>query len=149
MKEPFGPYVVDASAVIPLVAGEPCSERAEEWFTAAAVYTGNSATVDLYDAECTNALWKRQRWAKWSLGDCELALESALSLPFQRVPFRDVAVDALRLAAKLGLTGYDAGYVALARASLMPLVTADRRLAEAVRRAGCEALCLAEDAGTP
>ncbi len=144
MTTALGPWVVDASAVIPLVADESSSARADLWF-AALVDLPSCVTLDLCDAECTNALWKRRRWARWSLEEAEAALESVLSLPFQRVPFRELAAEALRLAAELGLTAYDACYVALATTTGLPLATADRRMARAARAAGCTVLCLTED----
>ena len=144
-----GPCVIDASAIVPVIANDSCSVRAERWFEAAQDTLGDCLTVDLFDAECANALWKRVRWVPWPIEDAAVALDRVLALPFRRVAVGVVVGDALRLAVGLGLSVYDACYVALAVASGLPLVTADRRLAQAARTAGCEALCLTERPHAP
>ena len=136
--------MIDASAIVPVLAGESWSARAGKWF-AAQDHLDESVTVDLFDAECASALWKRVRRAHWSVEDAERALGRALALPFSRIALGDVVADALRLSLRLDTTVYDACYVALAVASGLPLVTADRRLARAARKAGCDALCFTEE----
>jgi predicted nucleic acid-binding protein len=121
--------VVDASAIVPVVANDSSSVRAERWFEGAQTALEDSLTVDLFDAECANALWKRVRWAPWPIEEAEAALDRVLALPFRRVTLGVVVGDALRLAVTSRLSVYDACYVALAVASGLPLVTADRRLA--------------------
>lgn len=149
MTRPLGPSVVDASAIVPIVANDSSSARAEQWFEGAQTTLEDSLTVDLFDAECANALWKRVRWAPWPVEEAEAALDRVLALPIRRVALGAVLTAALRLAVTYGLSVYDACYVALARASGLPLVTADRRLAEAARAIGCEALCFTEDLDAP
>ncbi len=78
-----------------------------------------------------------------------MALDRVLALPFRRVAVGAIVGDALQLAVRLGLSVYDACYVALALACHLPLVTADRRLAQAARTAGCDALCLTEEPAAP
>jgi len=140
------PCVIDASAILPIVDFEPCSPRAEQWFAAAQEHAADSVTVDLFDAECANGLWKRVRRESWSRDDAREALGRILDLPYRRIPLRAVIEDALDLAVTLELAVHDACYVALAVVTGLPLVTADRRLARAARAAGCEALCFTEDA---
>lgn len=137
-------WIVDASAVLPIVDVEACSGRAGEWFADAEDQMASSATVDLFDAECANALWKRVRRERWPLEVAELALDRILELPLRRIPIASVVGDALHLAVRLELSVYDACYVALAATSGLPVVTADRRMARAARTLGCEALCLTE-----
>ncbi len=139
-------WVVDASAMLPVVDLEPCSERAREWFVGLGDRLAESATVDLFDVECANALWKRVHREHWPIEAAQTALSRVLGLPLRRVAVTEVVGDALRLAVGLGLSVYDACYVALAVASALPLVTADRRLARAARRAGCDVLCFTEEA---
>jgi len=143
------PSVVDASAILPIVDVEVCSPRAERWFAAARRHAEDSITVDLFDVECANALWKRVRREAWSREDAQRALGRILDLPYRRIPLRALVGDALDLGLTLEVTVYDACYVALAVVTGLPLVTGDRRLARAARAGGCEAVCLAEDAGTP
>lgn len=139
-----GPSVIDASAVMPVIATEPCSAVAGRWFTAAQRHLASSVTVDLFDPECASAVWKRVQWSRWSLEDAETALGRVLELPFPRVAFRDLAGEALRVALRFEITTDDAFYIALAMASHLPLVTADRRMARAARQAGCKVVCFAE-----
>lgn len=149
MTRRVGPCVVDASAIVPVVANDSSSVRADRWFEGAQATLEDSLTVDLFDAECANALWKRVRWAPWPIEVAEAALDRVLALPVRRVSLGVVVGDALRLAVTSELSVYDACYVALAVASGLPLVTADRRLANAARKAGCDALCLTEEAAAP
>ncbi len=149
MTRRVGPCVIDASAIVPVVAHDSSSVRAERWFEGAQATLEDSLTVDLFDAECANALWKRVRWAPWPIEEAEAALDRVLALPFRRVTLGVVVGDALRLAVTSRLSVYDACYMALAVASGLPLVTADRRLARATRAAGCGALCFTEEPGDP
>jgi predicted nucleic acid-binding protein len=139
------PGVIDASAVLPIVDLERCTPRAEEWFAAVRRHTGESITVDLFDVECANALWKRVRRELWAQRRAEQALTQILELPFRRVSLATVVSDALLIAMTHGVTAYDACYVALARLATMPLVTADRRMARAARMVGCDVVCFTEE----
>ena len=70
--------------------------------------------------------------------EAELALDRVLALPFPRMPFGEIAGEALRAGrATSSITVYDACYVALAATTGLPLVTADRRMARAARAVGC------------
>jgi predicted nucleic acid-binding protein len=149
LSDRVGPSVIDASAIVPLVAKESCSALARRWFSAAQDHLASSVTIDLFDAECANAVWKRVRWSRWSKEDAELALDRVLALPFPRMAFGEIAGEALRVAVRFEITVYDACYVALAATTSLPLVTADRRMARAARSAGCTVLCLTEDATSP
>jgi len=53
------------------------------------------------------------------------ALELLADLPFELHPTRELAAPALGIAIDLGLTAYDAAYLALARALDAPLITFD------------------------
>jgi predicted nucleic acid-binding protein len=136
--------VVDASAVLPLIDIEPCSGQARDWFAGIHGRVEESATVDLFDAECANALWKRVRGERWPLAVAQAALDRTLRFPLRRVPVSALAGDALDLAVHADLAVYDACYVALSMTTGLPLVTADRRMARAARGVGCDVLCLGE-----
>lgn len=145
MTDRAGPSVVDASAIVPLVAREPCSAPARRWFEAGQDHLASSVTVDLFDAECANAIWKRVRWSRWSVEDAEVALGRVLALPFSRIASGELAGEALGLAVWCEIAVYDACYAVLALSSGLPLVTADRRLTKAAREAGCEVVCFTEE----
>jgi predicted nucleic acid-binding protein len=137
--------VVDASAILPVVDIERYTDRAERWLIEVQPAGAQVVTVDLFDAECANAVWKRVRREQWAPRRAEQALSFVLALPFRRLPLREVVEDALVLGMTYGLSVYDACYVALAVVSGLPLVTADRRLATVARQAGCEVVCFAEE----
>ncbi len=57
-----------------------------------------------------------------------------MHFPLRTRPVADLALPAFVVAVERGLTVYDASYVVLAEAHEAPLVTADRRLADAYDR---------------
>jgi predicted nucleic acid-binding protein len=87
---------------------------------------------DLLVAEVSNALALAVRTERRSLDDAQAVLGSLLQGPIELHPTVAIAPAAMELAATTRLSAYDSFYAVLARALGMPLVTADRRLAEAV-----------------
>ena len=87
------------------------------------------AAPDLIDVETVAVM--RKRWLAKTLMDERFAAAVAdlQRLPFERVPTLRLMPRAFELRANV--TPYDASYVALAEALSCPLVTADRRLANA------------------
>lgn len=84
---------------------------------------------DLFWAELGNIFWKAVRAKKMSPASAETALDSALRLGIPATPSASVAREALAIATAFDRTFYDAVYVALAKISGIPLLTADERLA--------------------
>ena len=68
-------------------------------------------------------------------GDAVAALEVVLALPLRAHRNGKLAPGAVALAIETGLTAYDCCYAVLCESIDAPLVTADRRLAGAVRSA--------------
>ncbi len=129
--------VIDASVAVKLVVTEPDSDSAERVvgdLTESGVWIG---APEVLLVECANALWLRVR--KGSLtskdGETQLGVFRRIVYVFDSWPVGTVVFPAWRLATSLGITMYDACYVALAEIQGVPLVTADRKL---VRR--CAAL---------
>lgn len=64
----------------------------------------------------------------------------AMALKLRTLPLQDGGtgndVTVVELALKHGLSAYDASYVALAKANVMPLATADQKMAAAARSEG-------------
>jgi predicted nucleic acid-binding protein len=118
--------VVDASVLANVVGDDGAAgERARARIAAA-----SSASVpDLADVETVSTL--RRRWLAGDLAveRCQLAIEDLISLPITRMPVGPLLHRVFELRANL--TAYDACYVALAEALGCPLVTSDRRLANA------------------
>lgn len=122
--------VLDASvAVRGLVGG---SEAANQVVDAVLAGETSAYAPDLIVAEVTNALRARVDAAGWSRGDARDALDVFLAWPLTVLPCAKTAPAALEIAVARDLTAYDAFYAALAAALEAPLLTADRRLAEAV-----------------
>jgi predicted nucleic acid-binding protein len=90
---------------------------------------------DLIGPECTNAMLRLVRARRVTADDAAELIDVASTAPIVRHPSAPQARAALELAFGLGISAYDALYAVLAEGLDLPLVTADRRLAEAIDRA--------------
>jgi predicted nucleic acid-binding protein len=90
---------------------------------------------DLVFAEVGNALAGYVRAAQMSIERALEILELAVRLPRDVHPTRELAAPALAVALSRGLSVYDACYAVLSEAEDAVLVTSDRSLAAAVKRA--------------
>lgn len=128
--------VVDTSVVIKWVVSEEDSERAESLVGSPLV------APDLLRAQLANALWKKVLLRK-ELTDAQAtrALKRA-SAALRLVPSSPLADRALEIALALSHPVYDCFFLALAEELDAPLVTADRRLLQRVRRTDLAARAL-------
>ncbi len=118
--------VVDASVLANVVGDdEAAGQLARARFASASAVSA----PDLVDVETVSVL--RRRWLAGDLSDerCRVAVDDLLALPITRFPVGPMMVRAFELRANI--TAYDASYAALAEALDCPLITADRRLANA------------------
>jgi predicted nucleic acid-binding protein len=118
--------VVDASVLANVVGDdETAGELARSRLAAASAVSA----PDLVDVETVSVL--RRRWLAEDLSDerFRCAVDDLLELPINRFPVGPFMVRAFELRANI--TAYDACYVALAEALDCPLITSDRRLANA------------------
>ncbi len=124
-------YVLDASVAVSLVLrDEPFHLHAIGLFERFAKHELGLVTVPLLIFEVANALWKAARLGRIELND---ALEAIRKIAELRIPSRYVDPEAmLKLAHRYGRTVYDAAYLALAECEGAPLVTADKRLYNAL-----------------
>jgi predicted nucleic acid-binding protein len=118
------PTVVDASALIELVSGNP---RAGP--VAAAVTAGDAMAPELLDAEVLAAVTRLERTQRISAARGEQLITSMQRAPILRHRHRALLRRAWEL--RHNLTAYDALYVSLADLTDSTLVTADQRLASA------------------
>jgi predicted nucleic acid-binding protein len=120
-------WVVDASVALKWVIDEEGSEAAGE-------LAGDPLSApSLLLAECANALWAKAQRREVTPQEVFERLDLLRSAPVLLVPIGDLVEDATRLAIDLGNPVYDCLYLALAMRQGARLVTADRRLARAVR----------------
>ncbi len=89
---------------------------------------------DLLYPEVGNILWKKARRAELSPREVHAVCRGMASVPFQVWPSKKLLDSALELALAAGRSVYDCTYLALAIGLDAPLVTADRRLVDAVSR---------------
>lgn len=118
--------VVDASVIANVVGDD---EAAGQLARARLAAASAVSAPDLVDVETVSVL--RRRWLAGDLADERFqgAVDDLLALPITRFPVGPMMVRAFELRANI--TAYDACYIALAEALACPLITADRRLANA------------------
>ena len=87
---------------------------------------------ELFVLETANALWKSVRRQTRTVEEGVAMFENLRELPIQLHRHRDLALEAFDLSLRRGISVYDASYVALAVREVLPLFTADKRLAGAV-----------------
>ncbi|MEO8124718.1 MAG: type II toxin-antitoxin system VapC family toxin [Burkholderiales bacterium] len=113
--------VVDASVAAKWLAPEPDSASAE------ALLDDELFVPDLLYAEVGNILWKKQMRGEMDASTAQVGARWLLQLPMHVHDSAGLLVDALALSIRLKHPAYDCLYLALARRTGLPLITADRR----------------------
>lgn len=123
--------IVDASVAVKWLIEETDSDRAE-----ALLGRGDTLGVPShFHSELANALVSKVRRGQLAAHEAEMAITRILELPLAVLETRPLVVEAASLALAHGVTVYDSLYVALALDLGCQLVTADRRLREAIEPA--------------
>jgi predicted nucleic acid-binding protein len=121
-------FVVDASVAVKWFLPEPHEAPALRLLSG-----GHDLLVpDLLFVEVGNALWKRIRRAEATLSEARRTLEALGTLALQVHPSQPLLPLALELASRFQRTVYDSVYLAVAILRHCPVVTADRRLYDAL-----------------
>ena len=120
--------VIDASVAVKGVGQESGSDRAR------LLSQAKLEAPDLLAVECANILWKKARLGDLGRKDAAARLDILLRAPVMLTASRQLLDSALRLSFELNHPVYDCVYIALALWRNIPLVTADKRLAAAVRQ---------------
>lgn len=128
-------FVVDASVAakwfLPALE-EPLSQEALELFRRYSDGRVRFIVPDLFWAEFANILWKAVRQGRLQKKDGQAAIAEMTRLALTTVSSASLIEDAYEIATDFGRTVYDGVYVALAVLSRAQLVTADRKLANAL-----------------
>jgi predicted nucleic acid-binding protein len=122
-------WVVDASVAVKWYVDEPHAEMARR-LLADDVHL--SAPGHLF-AEVGNALVKHVRRGELSATEVEEIAATLAAFPIDVVPVRELFGAGVAIALSQRCSVYDGLYVALARELELPLVTADRRLVNALQ----------------
>jgi predicted nucleic acid-binding protein len=122
--------VVDASVAALWVLDQEGTTRAHAMRS-----EGELIAPSLVASEIGSALWKATRRRDITRTDALAAIEAAL-LPFEMlVPDEELRARALAIAVDLDHPIYDCFYLALAERERAPLITADKRLVAAAKKA--------------
>ena len=127
MSAPQRQVVVDASAVLRRLLER--SPKADE-----VIRRDELVAPGVIVPETLSGLVNEMRFRGLQLEAAAALLEQFLALPIELVPDAVLAGHTLGVASELGLTAYDSGYVALALARDVPLVTADKPVAASYLR---------------
>jgi len=123
-------YVVDASAAAQWIFDEPHSEAAKRLLN-----RKNSLHVpDFFLLEIDNILWKRVQRREITLKEADTTRAAFHEFPLRINPFVNSLDLAYAVAQHSKQSLYDSLYVALAIQLEAPLVTADRKLYEGLKR---------------
>ena len=120
--------VIDASTVAAALFEEDHADRAR-WL----LRCGQPLQApDLIFVELASVIWKRHRRGEIDIDGAHYVLAGTLRLPLRTTLCTDLVAPALELALSTGRSVYDCLYVALAMRSEAPVITADKRLVNAL-----------------
>jgi len=124
--------VIDASVVIKAYVPEILSDKAVE--VMARVADGELVLLapDLLYPETGNILWKKRRLHELTLAEVDEIVDAISALPIKIEASRPVMPLAVTIAMHSGITVYDAMYVAVARIYETRMITADKKLVDAL-----------------
>lgn len=127
--------VVDASVVVKWVVPEPGHEVAAMLLRPGSEGGEPLLAPDLVIAESCNAVAKKVG-REITCDEAAEMISQLLRAPINLIPCRQLALPALAIARDYSIHFYDALYVAAARHSGLPLLTADVVLVRSARAAG-------------
>ncbi|MGZ3596104.1 MAG: type II toxin-antitoxin system VapC family toxin, partial [Syntrophales bacterium] len=89
---------------------------------------------DLIYPEAGNILWKKQRLKELTRSEVEEIADAILSLPLKIEVSKSLLPVTVDIAIAYGMTVYDGLYLSLAKVYETTMITADRKLAEALAK---------------
>ena len=124
--------VIDASVVIKAYVPEILSDKAEEVLSRVADGELVLLAPDLFYPETGNILWKKHRLHELTPAEVDEIVDAISALPIKIEASRPVMPLAVTIAMHSGITVYDAMYVAVARIYETRMITADKKLVDAL-----------------
>jgi predicted nucleic acid-binding protein len=121
-------FVVDASLVIKWFIPEIHSEAARRWLDPSHDYLA----PDLLFSEAGNTVWKKVRRKELAEAEGRHLVTDIAQVAVETVAIRSLLQDALALALTVGITVYDAMYLALAVRLETEVITGDDRFADKI-----------------
>jgi predicted nucleic acid-binding protein len=126
--------VIDASVVIKFYVPEILSDHAEEILSRAADGELLLYAPDLIYPETGKILWKKQLRRELTTEEVDEIVDAINALPIIIEPSKPVMPLAVSIAMHSGITVYDAMYVAIARIYETKMITADKKLTDALAK---------------
>lgn len=120
--------VVDANIAIKWVVAEPDSG------VALTLLGPELLAPELLLPECLNVLWHKRVKQELDEAESDAALTALAAAPIKWVPVAPLMKTALELAVRLKHPAYDCTYLAAAMHAGVPMVTADSRFVQRLRR---------------
>lgn len=137
--------VVDASVAVKIFVPEILSAEAQSLFARFAAEDGAELIVpDFFFIECANVFWKWVQRSAYSPQVAQEHLRDLTVLGLTVIPDQVLADAALEIALQHKITSYDACYVAAAAQLQLPLITADGKLAQQLKKGTCDVLWLGD-----
>lgn len=126
--------VIDASVIIKAYVPENLSDKADDLLDDVEKNEIILLAPDLIYPETGNILWKKHRLKELTISEVKKISEEIVSLPIKIEP----SISLIQLAIDIGIsishniTVYDAIYISLAAIYKTKLITADKRLVDAI-----------------
>ena len=126
--------VIDASVLIKFYVPEILSDKAEELLTRVERGDVMLLAPDLIYSEVGNILWKKQRLRELTRSEVEEITDVIISLPLKIESSKLLLPLAMDIGMAYGITIYDALYLSMARIYEIKMITADKKLADAMAK---------------
>ena len=126
--------VIDASVLIKAYVPENMSSKAEELLEKMEQGTIRLVAPDLVYPETGNILWKKHRLKELTSAEVKIISDAIAALPLKIEPSKPLFPLAVDLGITYNITVYDALYVSLATVLETRLITADKKLEDALRK---------------
>ena len=126
--------VIDASVLIKFYVPEILSDKAEELLTRVEQGDVMLLAPDLIYPEVGNILWKKQSIKELTRSEVEEITDAIVSLPLKIEASKLLLPLAIDIGIAYKITVYDAIYISMARVYEIKMMTADRKLADAMAK---------------